>query len=294
MFRKKTEKRRGVVLVSVLAIIVLLLAILMEFAYRSKIQLDIAHHRMTALKTQNALESVVEITKALLAYSTDMDVPEVRQLFEEAREIKYDDIEISVFLEPESRKINLNNMVEGRRNRRQRYRQLLFDLADVIEQQYNKRILDSDMIVAILEWTTPETEPDLQVGSIGGEPAGNEYYRALTPPYECKHARLNSISELLLVRGFDEGILYGKELAEDVVFPGLAKYFTLYGNSSGIRSRLGTGEITLEDLDEIEPDPFEDYITIVVKAEYANIRQEERVIFQRGQRREVYRQRKRY
>jgi len=293
MFRKKTEKRRGVVLVSVLAIIVLLLAILMEFAYRSKIQLDIAHHRMTALKTQNALESAVEITKALLAFSTDMDAPEVRQFFEESRVITYDDIEISVFLEPESRKINLNNMVGSGGDIRRREYRLLFALADVIEQQYNERILDSDMIMAILEWITPETEPGLLAGSIGGEPAGDEYYRALTPPYECKHAPLNCISELLLVRGFDEGILYGKELAENVVFPGLAKYFTLYGNSHMIRDMLlRAGEITLEDIDEVGPDTHENFITIIVVAEHGNIRREERVIFQRNQRREVFRERR--
>src|SRR5262245_59247373 len=55
---------------------------------------------------------------------------------------------------------------------------------------------------AILDWLDPDDEPRAN----GAE---NSYYQALSPPYRCKNGPLDSLEELLLVKGVTPGLLFG-------------------------------------------------------------------------------------
>ena len=57
----------------------------------------------------------------------------------------------------------------------------------------------------IVDWM----DADSEVRGTGG--AENDYYMGLTPPYRCKNGPLDSIDELLLVKGVTADLLYGTD-----------------------------------------------------------------------------------
>ncbi|HSR10881.1 MAG TPA: type II secretion system minor pseudopilin GspK [Thermodesulfobacteriota bacterium] len=68
----------------------------------------------------------------------------------------------------------------------------------------------ADWIEALLDWMDLDDQP-----RTGG--AEREYYMSLKKPYPAKNDRLNSPEELLLVRGMDRDILYGKDGKEGLI-----------------------------------------------------------------------------
>jgi type II secretory pathway component PulK len=57
---------------------------------------------------------------------------------------------------------------------------------------------------SIVDWIDPDDEPNA-----GG--AETQYYGTRTPPYQCKSAPLDSIEELLLVKGVTPSLLFGTD-----------------------------------------------------------------------------------
>ncbi len=261
------KNRKGVVLVGVLALMVVMMAVLMEFTYRSKVQLDVAYHGSNEARVRLAADSMVDITKAFLAQAVGMDAPELEGLFGEGETFLIDGVEVDVQLEPESTKFNLDRLVR-RGNLRNREVRLLFDWVDGLAEEYDEPIMTYDMALSILEWITPEGAVD--VDALPGTPAGSEYYRGKVPPYECKHNRLNTISELLLVKGIEEKELYGRPGNEnEVATRGMVEFFTLYGNNNRIQEQLQREGLT-EDFRDMEPQTDEMYLTIKVTARLDN------------------------
>lgn len=57
---------------------------------------------------------------------------------------------------------------------------------------------------AIFDWIDADDEQRAN----GAE---NEYYQSLAPPYECKNAKLETLDELLLIRGITPQVLFGED-----------------------------------------------------------------------------------
>lgn len=134
---------------------------------------------------------------------------------------------------PESAFLNINLATEEQISRL--LTPLLLDLAVENPQ---------DLINALLDWR--DEDSDARQNS-----AENEYYNALEPPYNAKNAALDTIEELLLVKGFSAAVLYGEDtnrngildLNEDdgdasfppydngdgVLNPGIAPFLTVLG-----------------------------------------------------------------
>ncbi|HIQ37456.1 MAG TPA: general secretion pathway protein GspK [Desulfocapsa sulfexigens] len=79
-----------------------------------------------------------------------------------------------------------------------------------------------EIIDALIDWTD---------SGDGEEEYGAEesYYRSLDPPYSCKNGPIESIEELLMVKGFTPELLYGTEET-----PGLAPLLTPWGSDGKI------------------------------------------------------------
>lgn len=58
---------------------------------------------------------------------------------------------------------------------------------------------------SIIDWMDPDSD-----ARTGG--AENDYYSGLSPPYRCKNGPIDSIDELLLVKGVTSDLLYGADL----------------------------------------------------------------------------------
>ena len=91
---------------------------------------------------------------------------------------------------------------------------------------------------SIVDWIDPNDEP-----SAGG--AENEYYTARTPTYLCKNAPLDTVEELLLVKGVTPSLLFGTDRnrngkldqGEDDGMgytPGWAAFLTVYSRERNV------------------------------------------------------------
>lgn len=100
----------------------------------------------------------------------------------------------------EERKININAVPQ-----------------DVLERLLGED--NKDIAASIISWRgTAQT--------LNG--AWDDYYKSLTPPYECKHAPFSCIEELMLVKGMKQEI-----------FDSIKDYITVYGNAEG-KSNINT------------------------------------------------------
>lgn len=94
----------------------------------------------------------------------------------------------------ESGKINLNSLLALDKGRGEAGRKLLMALPNMTDEIAN----------AILDWIDPDETPRTN----GAE---NEYYTAQDPPYRCKNGPMDSLEELLLVRGVTPQLLFGND-----------------------------------------------------------------------------------
>jgi general secretion pathway protein K len=123
-----------------------------------------------------------------------------------------------VEMQDESGKINLNFINEDQ----------LRTLCEVIGIQRP----DSDVIVdSVMDWR----DADRAHRANGAE---DDYYQQLATPYKAKNGRLDTVEELLLVRGVTREYYYGyREKAQDGS-PGyrfgLSRYLTVYTNSNRV------------------------------------------------------------
>lgn len=122
-------------------------------------------------------------------------------------------------LENESAKLNLNEIL----------------LADLMEADGARNLLMSlpgmteDVADAILDWID-EDDDQREFG------AEMEFYSGLSPPYAPKNGKLDTIEELLLVRGMSPWLLFGGDVNRNF---SLESAEEVYANSSGVDNSDG-------------------------------------------------------
>jgi general secretion pathway protein K len=79
-----------------------------------------------------------------------------------------------------------------------------------------------DLVDALKDWM----DPDNEVTGFGAE---NSFYQTLDKPYACKNAPVESLQELLLVRGINKELFYGTKES-----PGISAFLTTQGNDGKI------------------------------------------------------------
>ncbi len=131
---------------------------------------------------------------------------------------KLGDGEYVVDVQDESGKINLNMVGE------EQFRQLC-DVIGIPKQ-------DADIITdSLLDWKDADSDRHPN----GAE---DEYYQSLNPPYAAKNGKLDTVEELLLVRGVTPDFFYGhSEKTPDgsVIYKyGLSRYLTVYSNTNAV------------------------------------------------------------
>jgi len=159
-------------------------------------------------------------------------------------------------IEDESARINLNTLIVIDRFLPGTARELLMALPG----------MDESIADAILDWMDSDDEPR----EYGAEA---DYYLALNPPYSPKNGPLESIEELLLVRGVTPYLLFGADVNrnglidpgepnpasvpelqgyEDTMSRGWSAYLTLWSKELNIRSD-GTVKIDVnqDDLEKL-------------------------------------------
>ncbi len=216
---------KGVILIALLWILVALSVIALSFSREGFVE-------VAAARNTQALEDSYFIARAGIAATIyqllqKRFLPQIKQL--EIQDTP-DPIDLGkvtggfangvykVDIQDESGKININYASEE---------QLHALLAAVgVNQQ------DADIIVdSIMDWRDPDEAHRLN----GAE---DDYYQRLNPPYQARNGRLDTVEELLLIKGVTPEYYYGyPELAPDgsIVYRyGLSRYCTVYSTSNRI------------------------------------------------------------
>ncbi len=100
--------------------------------------------------------------------------------------------------------------------------------------------MTDDVANAIVDWIDPDDNPR----SNGAE---SDYYTSLQPPYRCKNGPLDSLEELLLVRGVTPQLLFGNDKNHNGMIDGdednsdgsgcgWSSYLTTYSRESNVDS----------------------------------------------------------
>ncbi|MCH7918267.1 MAG: general secretion pathway protein GspK [Planctomycetes bacterium] len=209
----------------------------MEFYYESRIGLHLSENIYRGAQARHCAEGGLAVALEILNQAQRLwEDEKVWALVSGAVPLKIGQGSCTLQIEQESGKININQL---RTRAGQLARDRIGHLLRMIDI-YNARALDSDrpiinygLVAAIVDWV--DEDDDITVlSAVSGENRGAEggYYTQLDDPYECRNGPFEALSELLLVKGMTEEILYGAWDEETGVhLSGLASSLTVYGSN---------------------------------------------------------------
>lgn len=108
------------------------------------------------------------------------------------------------------------------------------------------------LIESLYDWVDADDEPRLD----GAET--DDYYATLDPPYRAKNGPLDTVGEMLLIRGYTREILEGGRLTgglfetDEIILQGIADLLTVHGDGRvNVNAATRRVLMTLPDMDEL-------------------------------------------
>jgi general secretion pathway protein K len=238
--KKHNSSQSGIAMMIVLWVLVLLIALATEFAFSMKMEVnttrnykeDTEGYYLAKAGLNLALAELIKgasfhsiheehgwITGNLASAEETNPAPGVDTEGVKAEEfsiinrtdIELDNGTITYTIRDENGKISINSASKGILNK-------LLAYSGVSEKLDQDTISDS-----ILDWIDPNKNHRLN----GAE---DDYYRTQSPPYYAKNGKIETLDELLKIRGITNEILYGssEEDDEDKAYKGIAQFLTVY------------------------------------------------------------------
>ena len=221
-------------LIMVLWVIAVLSVIVLEFSFAMRTEVNITQNYKQELQLYAMAEGGVQRAIAELVYKHDTRVQQKRKPLDAAKtppanrewvadgrpySLPFDQGVCEVRIMSEAGKININLVSESM------LRKIMGNLG--LEGEIKDIIVGS-----IMDWRDPD-----DFYRVNG--AENAYYQSLKEPYHCKNGNLDSIEELLLVRGITPDLFYGKkgkgeEEKSKVHQIGLKDIFSIYSPTQQI------------------------------------------------------------
>ena len=213
------HNERGIALLLVLWIIMLLAVICAEFSATMRTETIVARNFKESEQAYYAAEAavnraVMEIMrtsrsgasrKTAAADSANPDNPDAGDQSDieywtpgGSYEFTVDEMGCKVEIEDEGNKVNINEfLTEAKKN------------PEPLKQLLRKKIglegEDADIVAdSLIDWH----DTDNNITGVNG--AEEDYYKGLNPPHQCRNGDIPVVEELLLVRGIDEQLLFGK------------------------------------------------------------------------------------
>ena len=248
---KPDKNQGGIVLILVLWVLVLLTALATEFAFSMKMEVNTTRNYKEDIESYHLAKAGIQLAMAeiltevrfhssneefglLLGIpkesteqgNTSDDLENIDELNKKNRQQEGDEEEpleymvierkdiplghgtITYSIEDENGKIGLNNASRDA-------------LVKVLKKSGMEIGQERDTIAdSILDWIDGDDNHRIN----GAE---NDYYRRQNPPYKSKNGKLDTLEELLKIRGVTEEIFYGNQ-DEGGKYQGLENFFTLY------------------------------------------------------------------
>lgn len=201
---------RGFVLVTVLALLVLLAVVVLEFFHQGQMGLTAADNHLAQVKAQACARGGLQMALAVLR-----DRPEVLTdpkmntwLY---RQHPLGEGSFSLTLVDEGGKINVNQLKDpnGRLDT-PRIDQFLRLIDQFNRRRGDREPLSYAVAAAIIDWTDADDQVTL-LPMVQGDNQGAEsnYYRQLPVAYDCANHPAVTVSELQWVKGLSCEVLYG-------------------------------------------------------------------------------------
>ncbi len=222
----------------VLWVIMILSVIALEFSFAMRTEVNITQHHKGEVQLHAYAEGGIQRAIAELIFKYDPRIQQMRRADKitegippEKKEwitdgriylLPYDQGTCEVRVMGEAGKVNINTVSETT------LRKIIGQMG--LEVEARDIVTDS-----ILDWIDPDDFIHLN----GAE---NDYYQSLKEPYNCKNGNLDSIEELLLVRGVTPDLFYGKKetkkeegkAAEKEAQAALRDLFSIYSSGEQI------------------------------------------------------------
>jgi general secretion pathway protein K len=225
--RTTPNQQSGAILIIVLWFLVIVTAMVATLASETRLSAQIVHYNKLALQNWN------DTLKALAAAQMELFINQMQDPPGQQQEVP----------------------LSERKNKRYRFDGRVLDLAYPIPDTVTVRIYDEagkiniqrlpppymrqllekrlgqdpDKIAALLDAWQDWSDPDDLKRTNGAE---KDYYETLSTPYEPRNALIETVEELLLIKGFAEAF---KGIEIDTAF-------TVYGRNTGVNPNLATRE----------------------------------------------------
>jgi general secretion pathway protein K len=242
--RRRLKDKSGVALILTVLIIGIIVAVTLEFSTAMRSELYAAVNLRDGIRLGCVARSGFDYALAVLfedAMNAERPFDSLREpwadskaLSEEASSL-FEDGAFEVQITDLAGRIQINALVnqKGEYNALQKdllTRFLSFELFSLEAEEVD------NLVDALKDWM----DRDEEVTKFGAESA---YYQTLEKPYLCRNAPLESLEELLLVRGMSRELFYGR--GEN---PGISRFLTVYGDG---KVNINTAEpVVLRSLSE--------------------------------------------
>ena len=268
VFHPSPASRRGVILVLVLWLLLIVSLIGLSYSSSVRTGVTITGYRANKVKARYYARAGIERTIAELLLREDS--------FYSESEITgfYDDVELFA-QQPIGR--GFFSLVTGRKNEAG---EPIYGITDEASRLNLNEVTEEalltfpeiteEMIDSLLDWRDEDWDQNI-------EGAEDDYYAMLEDPYLCKNANLQTVTELLLVRGWTTVELFGEDAnnnglldrnendadesppdddADGELDFGLVSFFTIYSRDKEMNpegeTRLDLNSATEEQLQQIE------------------------------------------
>jgi general secretion pathway protein K len=226
---------KGIAFIMVIWVITILSVVVLEFCFAMRTEVNITRNYQEELQLYAAAEGGVQraIAELILKHDSRMQqmrrnptegeaLAEYKEWVTDGRDytVPFERGECAVRVMGEGGKVNINRVTDTV------LRKIVSSLG--LEGEARDVVVDS-----ILDWR----DPDDFIRINGAE---NDYYHSLKDPYDCKNGNLDSVEELLLIRGVTPELFYGKkeksipgEIAKEEPI-GLKDIFSVYATGEQI------------------------------------------------------------
>jgi general secretion pathway protein K len=229
MIPNQLNRQTGAILIIVLWFIAMVIVLVAVLARETRLSATVVFHNKQRLQTWNDTLQALHAAQMELLINRMPDPPgEEKSLNERQKNKRYQFdgrvLELAYPI-PETVKVRIYDLA-GKINIRlippQRMRQLL-----------QKRIGDQPEKLDELEDVWQDWIDRDEFKRANG--AEKDYYETLSPPYEPRNSRLETVEEFLLMKGF-------AEIFQDIE---IETAFTVYGNVFGVNPNLATREVLM-------------------------------------------------
>ncbi|MCK4245338.1 MAG: type II secretion system minor pseudopilin GspK [Candidatus Omnitrophica bacterium] len=184
----------GFVLILVLVIVGLLAIGVVNYNYWVRTKAVSASNQLFDLKTLYLAKAGINYSLFLLQNDEEELSDNLNENWAEIEPFNLGEGKITVEIIDENGKININNLLSKDGKIDTTYEGILKRLFALLE-------LEKNLLPPICDWLDADGTP-LPDG------AEEDYYANLISPYSCKNDSLDTIGELIMVKGIDEEILY--------------------------------------------------------------------------------------